>query len=122
LDTLRIEPPSGFMGRSQYPLDEHREGQAVIECVSGCTNPFHASNRLGPRIVGIREQRYKLVIDFGSGCEQLFDLEKDPGEIDPLPADAEKTVRRQLLEEARRHLTSSSRSRDFEQSMCAQLS
>src|SRR5439155_434539 len=41
LDTVGIATPSGFMGRSQYPLDEHREGQAVIECVSGCTNPFH---------------------------------------------------------------------------------
>ena len=69
----------------------------------------------------MREQRYKWVMDFGSGCEQLFDLEKDPGEIDPLPADAEKTVRRRLLEEARRHLTSSSRSRDSEQSLRAQL-
>jgi len=121
LDTVGIAIPSGFMGRSQYPLEEHREGQAVIECVSGCTNPFHTSDRLGPRIVGIREQRYKWVMDFGSGCEQLFDLEKDPGEINPLPPDAEKTVRRRLLEEARRHLTSSSRSRDFEQSMRAQL-
>src|SRR2546422_6202743 len=45
--------------------------------------------------------RYKLVMDFGSGCEQLFDLEKDPGEIDPLPLDAEKTVRRRLLDQAR---------------------
>src|SRR5207245_8359646 len=121
LDTVGIAIPSRFVGRSQCPLDQHREGAAIIECVSACTNPFHASGRLGPRIVGIREQRYKLVMDFGSGCEQLFDLEKDPGEIDPLPADAEKTVRRQLLEEARRHLKSSSRSRDFEQSMCAQL-
>ncbi len=121
LDTVGIAIPSRFVGRSQCPLDQHRECAAVIECVSGCTNPFHASDRLGPRIVGMREQRYKWVMDFGSGCEQLFDLEKDPGEIDPLPADAEKTVRRRLLEEARRHLTSSSRSRDFEQSMCTQL-
>ena len=121
LDTVGIAIPSRFVGRSQCPLDQHRECAAVIECVSGCTNPFHASDRLGPRIVGMREQRYKWVMDFGSGCEQLFDLEKDPGEIDPLPADAEKTVRRRLLEEARRHLTSSSRSRDSEQSLRAQL-
>jgi len=121
LDTVGIAIPSRFVGRSQYPLEEHREGQAVIECVSGCTNPFHASNRLGPRIVGIREQRYKLVMDFGSGCEQLFDLEKDPGEIDPLPLDAEKTVRRRLLDQARLHLTNSLHGRDSEQSLRAQL-
>src|SRR3989454_323866 len=121
LDTVGIAIPSRFVGRSQCPLDQHRECAAVIECVSGCTNPFHASDRLGPRIVGMREQRYKWVMDFGSGCEQLFDLEKDPGEINPLPPDAEKTVRRRLLEEARRHLTSSSRGRDSEQRLRAQL-
>ena len=60
-------------------------------------------------------------MDFGSGCEQLFDLEKDPGEIDPLPADAEKTVRRRLLDQARLHLTNSLRGHDSEQSMRAQL-
>jgi len=121
LDTVGIAIPSGYVGHSHCPLDQHREGAAVIECVSGCTNPFHASDRLGPRIVGIREQRYKLVMDFGSGCEQLFDLEKDPGEIDPLPADAEKTVRWRLLDQARLHLTNSLRWRDSEQSMRARL-
>src|SRR5207245_10714146 len=101
----------GLMGRSQYTLEEQWEGQAVIECVSGFTNPFHTSNRLGPRIVGIREQRYKWVMDFGSGCEQLFDLEKDPGEINSLPPYAEKAARRRLFDQARLHLTNSLRVR-----------
>src|SRR2546427_7958198 len=121
LDTVGIAIPSGFMGRSQCPLDQHRECAAVIECVSGCTNPFHASNRLGPRIVGIREQRYKWVMDFGSGCEQLFDLEKDPGEINSLPPYAEKAARRRLFDQARLHLTNSLRGRDSEQRLRAQL-
>src|SRR5438270_823346 len=121
LDTVGIAIPSRLVGRSQYPLDEHREGQAVIECISGCTNPFHASGRLGPRIVGIREQRYKWVMDFGSGCEQLFDLEKDPGEIDPLPPYAEKAARRRLFDQTRLHLTNSLHGRDSEQSLRAQL-
>jgi len=121
LDTVGIAIPSGFVGHSHCPLDQHREGAAVIECVSGCTNPFHASDRLGPRIVGIREQRHKLVMDFGSGCEQLLDLEKDPGEIDPLPPDAEKSVRRRLLDQARLHVTNSLRGHDSERSMRARL-
>jgi hypothetical protein len=71
--------------------------------------------------VGIREQRHKLVMDFGSGCEQLLDLEKDPGEIDPLPPDAEKSVRRRLLDQARLHVTNSLRGHDSERSMRARL-
>ena len=60
-------------------------------------------------------------MDFGSGCEQLFDLEKDPGEINSLPPYAEKAARRRLFDQARLHLTNSLRGRDSEQRLRAQL-
>jgi hypothetical protein len=72
-----------------------------------CANLFRADGRLGKRVVAVREQRYKLVFDFGSSREQLFDLENDPGEIHPLPADAERPVRGRLLNRVREHLDAS---------------
>ena len=53
--------------------------------------------------------------------EQLFDLEADPGELRPLPADAEKAVRKRLLDRARQHLADSLRSRDANYRMAARL-
>jgi len=77
--------------------------------------------RLGARILGVREGRYKLVIDFGNSSEALFDLESDPTELRPLPPDAEKPVRRRLLERARHHLASSLQSRDPDARLAARL-
>jgi arylsulfatase A-like enzyme len=115
LDIIDIPSPGSFMGRSRWPFSATRNGAAAVtECVSGCTNPFHAGDRLGPRILGIREQRYKLIIDFTTGSEQLFDLEKDPGEKEPSSPDAEKAVRRRLLDQARLHLINSGRAGDSE--------
>ena len=51
----------------------------MTECVTTCTNPFHPDNRLGARILGIREERYKLIMDCNSSRELLFDLRDDPG-------------------------------------------
>ena len=62
-----------------------------------------------------------MVFDFNSVTEQLFDLEADPGELRPLPPDAEKAVRKRLLDRARQHLMDSLRSRDADRRMAARL-
>jgi hypothetical protein len=97
------------------------EGQAVIECITGCTNPFRAADRLGARILAIREARYKLVFDFSASTEQLFDLEADPQELCPLVPSAERPVRRRLLDRARQHLADSLRSPDVNHRLAARL-
>ncbi len=124
LDAVNAPAPGDFRGRSHWSRSqkgESWEGEAVIECVKGCTNPFRAEDRLGTRILAVREARYKLVIDFGPATEQLFDLEADPGELNPLPPDVEKSVRGRLLQRAHRHVAESLQSRDPKHRLAARL-
>jgi arylsulfatase A-like enzyme len=115
LEAAGVPVPSEFLGRSK--LRQLREGgsaedAAISECVAGCTNPFVPENRLGPRVLAVRERRFKLLLHFDAPAEYLYDLQADPRELSPLPADAEKPVRRRLLERAREHLHGSIRDRD----------
>jgi hypothetical protein len=80
--------------------------------VAGCTNPFRPENRLGPRVLSVREERFKLVLHFDPAAEHLYDLEADPGEQAPLAPTAQKPVRRRLLDTAREHLQHSLERRD----------
>jgi arylsulfatase A-like enzyme len=110
LEAAGLQPPGSFQGHSLWL--KLREGQpwdspAVAESVSGCTNPFLAKNRVGARVLVIREAHYKLVLDFASRTEALYDLNSDPGEKSPLPNNTAKQIRRRLLEIARDHLHSS---------------
>lgn len=124
LDAAHVPIPAQFYGRSCW--EQVRQGTscedvAISECVADCTNPFRAENRLRPRVLSIRETRFKLVLHFDSPAEHLYDLEADPGEQSPLPAAAEKPVRRRLLERARDHLRRSASERDSSARLRARL-
>jgi arylsulfatase A-like enzyme len=124
LDLVEVQIPGSFRGRSHSTFlkeGKNWEGDAVIECVAGCNNPFVTENRLQPRLLAVREARYKMVLDFNSAAERLFDLEADPGELRPLPVDAEKPVRRRLLDRARQHVSDSLRSRNADCRLAARL-
>jgi arylsulfatase A-like enzyme len=124
LDALSVPLPRSFGGRSLWPqLQEEQswDEPAIIECVAGCTNPFRFENRLGPRILGIREQRYKLVLDFATSAEEMFDLQNDPKEIHPLAAHEQKAARKRLIQRAYKHLVESTQSRDPQHRLDAQL-
>jgi arylsulfatase A-like enzyme len=115
LDILSIDSPSKFRGQSYWQKLHEQNGDkevAVTECVTGATNPFHRKDRLGPRILAVRDKRFKVVYDFGVGQETLYDLERDPQELHPLPTDAELEVRARLLSYANRHLVESLQGRD----------
>src|SRR5271157_2031784 len=117
LDAAQVPIPSEFQGSSYWP--QVREGQsydavAISECVAGCTNPFRPGNRLGPRVLSVREARYKLTLHFDPREEHLYDLEADPGEHAPLAVTSSKPVRRRLLEIAHAHLQRSIGQRDLE--------
>jgi arylsulfatase A-like enzyme len=124
LDAAGLPIPAAFRGRSSWK--QVREGAlhdqaAISECVAGCTNPFRSDNRLGPRVLAVREARYKLVLEFDPLTDRLYDLEADPGEQRPLPATTEKPVRRRLLQCAREHLQGTIRERDVGSRLQARL-
>lgn len=124
LEILDAPAPANFRGRSRWPAiqkGKNWEDPAVTECVSSCGNHFYSASRLGPRILGVRETRHKLIVDFASSKELLFDLENDPAELRPLSLDTDKPVRRRLLERAQRHLVDSLQARDPDGRLAARL-
>jgi arylsulfatase A-like enzyme len=123
LDALKIPAPAEFRGRSFWREVQDGAGwedPAIVESVANCTNPFRRASRLGPRVLVVRESRYKLQLRLDPPSEGLFDLVKDPEEKSPLPIDAEKGVRRRLLERARSHLLGA-KERDLELRLQMQL-
>ncbi len=115
VDAAGLPSPTAFQGQScweQIRAGGAKDGVAISESVAGCTNPFRPEHRSGPRVLSVRESRYKLVLHFDPPKESLYDLESDPGEQAPLSAAALKPVRRRLLEIAREHLAQSVIRRD----------
>jgi arylsulfatase A-like enzyme len=124
LDALGLPAPASFRGRSCWEPIAQGEGwnrPVFTECVHGCTNPFHSGNRVAPRILGVRKRHYKLVMDFSERTEELFDLRADPAECHPLSHQEAKSIWRECLEHARRHLAESQKSRDIECRIESQL-
>jgi arylsulfatase len=122
-DAIGIPSPDTFRGRSFWNRrDADTSGDSVIvESVGTCTNPFDSLQRLGARVLAIREADYKLVLDFASSQENLFDLKNDPGELHPLRPEVEKPVRRRMLKRASEHLAQSVESRSPARRLDAQL-
>ncbi len=124
LDAAQLPVPAEFQGISRW--EEVRSAKsfdspAISECVAGCTNPFRRDGRLGPRVLSVRETRFKLMLQFDPPAEQLYDLEADPGEHAPLAPTAQIGVRRRLLEVAREHLQRSSGQRDEQMRLRARV-
>jgi len=116
LDAAQLSAPKSFQGRSyweQLRQGESFDGLAISECVAGCTNPYRPENRIGPRVLSVRESRFKLILHFDPAAEDLYDLEADPGEQAPLATTAQNAVRRRLLEIAREHLRRSIEGQDW---------
>ncbi|MGH9515492.1 MAG: sulfatase-like hydrolase/transferase, partial [Terriglobales bacterium] len=123
-DTLDIPMPGSFRGRSCWQKLKNNQGwnwPVITECAYGCTNPFRAETRLSSRLLSIRQGEYKLVMNFATGSDQLFELGSDPGEVSPLPAGMASDVRRQLLECAKKHITESLKSRHLDLRFAARV-
>lgn len=114
LEAAELEAPSSFQGASrlgQWRQEGEYDGVAITESVR-CTNPFQADGRLRPRVISVREKRFKLILQFDPWEERFYDLEADSGEQAPLAPTAQKAVRRRLLEIARDHVKGFLESRD----------
>jgi len=124
LDAAELPIPLTFQGASHWP--QIRQGidydaVAISECVASCTNPFQPENRLGPRVLSLRDTRFKLVLHFDPLKDELYDLETDPGEQAPLSPAVRKPERRRLLQIARQHLLQSAERRDMHARVRARL-
>jgi arylsulfatase A-like enzyme len=110
LNSLGVGVPRSFRGRA-YPSHVSDDDEiAISECVTDCNNPWNSRNRIGPRLMSLRLGQHQLVVDFQNAADRLFDLERDPGELHPLPRDHSKPIRCRLLEAARRHVSEASSS------------
>ena len=111
LQAVGVATPDRFRGQGNWdglPGGKAADEITITEVVDGCTNPLRISDRIGPRLVAMRDSRYKLVLHFSDGREELFDLEADPGEHAPLPRGAEPMQRKRLLEAVKKHVSDSS--------------
>jgi arylsulfatase A-like enzyme len=121
LDILDVPAPSEFQGASVWKHVRERTGSseatgnvpaiddfadvAVAECVHGCTNPMKGESLLGPRLLSVRDRRYKLVIRLEPGAvEEIYDLRSDPMEKHPLTDAATAETRKRLLQIAAQHM------------------
>jgi hypothetical protein len=82
---------------------------AIVECVYGCQNALLLERRLGPRVLAVRDARYKLILNFREQTERMFDLDDDPAESKPLHESVCKGQRAKLLRVALQHLSSAQR-------------
>src|SRR5436305_13986220 len=73
LDIAEVPKQDHFEGQSQWPALQNGgqfSGPAISECIAGCTNPFHPENRRGPRVLSVRESRFKLILCFDPPAER----------------------------------------------------
>jgi arylsulfatase A-like enzyme len=122
-DTLDIPAPASFRGWSCWRKLQNGEDwdrPVLTECAYGCTNPFRAETRLSSRVLSVRRDDYKLVVNFATGSDHLFELSSDPGEISALRPGTASDVRKQLLEYAKKHVAESLKSRDLDLRFAAQ--
>lgn len=123
LEAAGVEVPDKLR-RSEQTYSRRGDGSSgscVVETVSSCTNALRPQERMGARKLAIRNDRYKLIFDFRSASSELFDLESDPREMQPLQGDHNTATQVRLLAVARQHLLESGRSRDLSLRVSARL-
>jgi arylsulfatase A-like enzyme len=124
LDVLEHPATASFRGRSCWRQLKNNLAwtrPVITECAYGCSNPLRSRQRVAPRLLAVRKERHKLVLNFGSGTDDLFDLGSDPEEMQPLPLLAAKDIRKELLEIARKHVAQSVKSCDGDLRFAAQV-
>jgi arylsulfatase A-like enzyme len=116
LEIIGVQAPSTFRGRSLWTNLQRGmawDDPAIIECAYGCTNPFRAESRSAPRLLGVRDARFKLVMRIEPGMiEEVYDLETDPAETHPFVDGPGLEGRKRLLLAAFEHMERTVSTRD----------
>jgi arylsulfatase A-like enzyme len=124
LNAMDVAAPSSFRGRSLWgegTVEDRPAEPAVVECIDACNNPFRAEDRMRPRLLAIRDRRFKLVINFRENEDTLYDLEADHGELSPLAREVHAKERARLLTVALEHLKTTRRGQDSNLRLRARL-
>ncbi len=124
LHGMGIPVPGGFQGRSvweQVSAGNMAGEPAITECVEACNNPFRVEDRMRSRLLAVRDQQYKLVINFREKADYLYDLVRDPAEISPVVPGLLTKERGRLLQIARAYLRQTSQSQDFDLRLRARI-
>jgi len=113
---MGIPVSSAFQGRSLWTNLQRGiawDDPAITECAYGCTNPFRAESRSASRLLGVRVDRFKLVMRIEPGAvEEVYDLEADPAETRPITDGPALETRKRLLQAAREHMKRTVSARD----------
>jgi arylsulfatase A-like enzyme len=124
LEIVGARVPESFQGRGFWEqiFSGTWEGEpAIAEAVGTGDNPLQLEGRMQPRVMAVRDSRYKLVIHLKENKETLYDLKSDPEERSPLPLNAVVSERARLLQLAHAHLQKSRESRNVELALSARL-
>jgi len=115
LECAGVESPETFQGRSHWNELKHgclSSEPAIAECADGSNGTQEDQDRVRPRLLAVRDGHLKLVIRFRDRTDSLYDLEADPEERSPLPAEVKRKERARLLQIALDHLRQSREGRD----------
>jgi arylsulfatase A-like enzyme len=116
LEIMGVQAPSAFRGRSLWTHFQRATpwtDSAIIECAYGCTNPLESKNRSLPRLLAVRDARFKLVMRLEPGVrEELYDLEADAVELRPGGEVHAPEIRKHLLLVALEHMKETVSDRD----------
>jgi len=108
LDMAGLGCPSAFVGQSRWPALKNGQpwhDPAITEMVYGHDlSPKGRFTSPGFRLLAATDERYKLVINFAKGSEELFDLDRDPNEQQGLFPSANPAAARRLLRALQSHL------------------
>jgi len=117
LEAVSVDVPARFQGRSHWKEmlgGEINAEPAVAECAEGSDHHLRVEDRLRPRLLAVRDNRYKLVIRFSDRTVRLCDLETDPEEHSPMPESVQTDQWVKLLKVARDHLRKSTADRNID--------
>jgi arylsulfatase A-like enzyme len=107
LEAVGVAVPDSFQGRScweQISAGSLPDEPAIAESAGEGANPLRRDDAIRPRVLAVRDSRFKLIIRFGEKTDYLYDLKSDPGEKSPIPSSTLVGDRARLLRVAHAHL------------------